>query len=143
MRFFRAIFWIAAFYHAALSLWLAFTPDLVILALDYPEQSPPFLVQFHGLFYFMMAFGLAYCAERPSKSIAIIGMAALASTLFPLFTGVAWVRGQLAPSAALFHGLNSLLWLPVFVSYVFWFYHVPKPTDLVATMGLFGRKRLD
>ena len=140
MRFYRVVFWIATLYHLALGLWFLGAPHLARPAFEYPVQTPLFLLQVHGLLYFMMACGLAYAAERPSKSLAIVVLCGLATILIPIFTGIAWWRGELSVHTAQFHGISSLFWMPIFISYIFWFFHVPRPSRFLNYMGLFGRK---
>ena len=141
MRLFRVLFWFSALYHLFLGLWLGAAPDVARSIFHYPETSPLFLLQIEGLLYFLIALGLAYVAERPAKGIAITCLASLASMMVPAFTAIAWYRGEVNGFAASYHAISSLIWLPLFLSYIFWFYHIPRPSEFLADMGVFGRKR--
>ena len=140
MRFYRRFFWVVAVYHLLLSVGYGFTPHLAIAFMGYAESMPHFALQIFGLFYLVMACGFAYVAERPSKSIAIVSLGALAKILTPLVVFVGHWRGELPMQATAFHVISDLVLLPVIVSYFFWFYHVPRPSSFLPMMGIFSKR---
>jgi len=140
MRFYRRFFWVVAIYHLLLSLAYGFAPHLAVAFMGYPADLPLFSLEIFGILYLVMACGFAYVAERPSKSIAIVSLGALAKTLTPLIVFTGYLRGELALQPTAFHVLSDLLLLPFIVSYFFWFYHVPHPSSFMPLMGFFGKR---
>ena len=138
MRFFRNFFWIAAVYNLICGGLLIFAPSEIAQILGYRTTPPLSLIQTLGLFLGLLGASYAYVAERPSKSMALVGLGTLAHMLMPLFAYFGWRAGELNPGVLWFHLANDLVWLPFFGFYYFWYSHRPRPREFQHFMGVFG-----
>src|SRR3954462_8142819 len=95
MRFFRIVFWLAAVYNLIASGLLIFAPAAIALLLGYKVTPPLSLIQSLGLLFGLMGISFAYVAERPSKSMPLVGLGILAHLLLPIFAFLGWQHGEL------------------------------------------------
>ena len=142
MRFYRFAFWIAFIVHIVFGGWFCLTPELAksLLHGGY-TQIPLLYFQEHGLFMVMQACGYAYVAERPQKSIPVVALSLLVNACLPLFALQASTRGDIGPFMLIFQLALSGVMLPFLISYVVWFYHVPRPDRFMPLMGIFGTRK--
>jgi hypothetical protein len=142
MRFYRLVFWIAAVVHLGLSGWLCLTPEMALVQLGHDAAHVPLIyLQEHGLFLFIQACAYMYVAERPSKSIPVVTLAALVNACLPLFALSAYSRNEISGGHLAFQLWSAGIMLPVLGSYFFWFYHVPRPDRFMPLLGLFGDRK--
>jgi hypothetical protein len=142
MRFYRLFFWVATIIHLALSAWLCLTPEMALVQLGHDATHvPQIYLQEHGLFLFIQACAYAYVAERPSKSIPVVSLAALVNLCLPLFAISGASRNEISASHLSFQLWSAGVMLPFLASYFVWFYHVPRPDRFMPLMGIFGDKR--
>jgi hypothetical protein len=142
MRFYRLVFWIAAVLHLALSAWLCLTPEMALVQLGHDVNKVPLIyLQEHGLFLFIQACAFIYVAERPSKSIPVVALAGLVNGCLPLFALSAFHRNEISSGHLSFQLWTAGVMLPVLLSYVVWFYHVPRPDRFMPLLGLFGDRK--
>jgi hypothetical protein len=140
MRFYRLSFWLAFVIHLLLGAWLCLTPELAKSQLHAGQVGLIYL-QEHGLFLVMQACGYAYVAERPQKSIPVVGLAGLVNACLPLFALQAYSRADIGPFQLIFQLSVSGVMLPFLISYFVWFYHVPRPDRFMPLMGIFGERK--
>ncbi len=140
MRFYRIAFWIAFAVHLSLAAWLCLTPEMARQQLGDP-MLPLIYLQEHGLFLFMQACAYAYVAERPAKSIPVVGLAVLVNACLPLFALSAFGRGDIGARHLVFQLVCAVGMLPFLGSYIAWFYHVPRPKSFMPLLGLFGKDK--
>jgi hypothetical protein len=121
-RFFTRGFQLAAAYNLVWGAMVIVVPNLLFEILDVPPLNYPFLMSGIGMFVAVYGYGYWVVSQdlRRYPQLVVIGL--LGKTLGPIGWAVAVWRGQIPARTLLINVFNDVIWLPLFVAYLAWYY---------------------
>jgi hypothetical protein len=121
-RFFTRGFQLAAAYNLLWGATVIVVPNLLFEILDVAPLNYPFLMSGIGMFVAVYGYGYWVVSQdlRRYPQLVVIGL--LGKTLGPIGWTVAVWRGQIPARTLLINVFNDVIWLPLFVAYLVWYY---------------------
>jgi hypothetical protein len=121
-RLFTRGFQLAAAYNVLWGATVIVFPNLLFSILHVPPLNYPFLMSGIGMFVAVYGYGYWVVSRdlRRYPQLVVIGL--LGKTLGPIGWAYTVWRGEIPARTLLINVFNDVLWLPLFVAYLAWYY---------------------
>lgn len=119
-KFYKKVFYAAAAYNILWGIIIALYPNLMFAAFDIPPVNYPFLVSGIGMFVGVYGYGYYVVARYPRQYPQLVFIGLLGKVLGPIGWAYHVILGSVPLETMWINVFNDLIWIPFFVSYLFW-----------------------
>jgi hypothetical protein len=117
---YQKVFYAAAVYNIFWGIVIALYPNLMFAAFDIPPVNYPFLVSGIGMFVGVYGYGYYVVAKYPRQYPQLVVIGLLGKVLGPIGWAYHVMLGSVPLETMWINVFNDLIWIPFFISYLFW-----------------------
>jgi small multidrug resistance pump len=123
-------FQLAAAYNLLWGATVVVFPNLPFEILGVPPVNYPFLMSGIGMFVAVYAYGYWVVSRELLRYPQLVVIGLLGKTFGPIGWALTVWRGDIPARTLLINVFNDLIWLPLFVAYLVWYYRQPPSPRL-------------